>query len=149
PRAGRCRARRWPRRPPAGSPTRTGSRSPRAPAPPPPPPRGRCRRPGRASPCTGGSRDLLAGTRAAGAVAGSLPRLALEDAQHLLRGAGPLQDLHLFVTDLAPPHHLVLDPRDEAVPVIVLSDQDDGEGLHLLRLDQRHRLEHLVQRAEP
>src|SRR5215211_4750115 len=64
------------------------------------------------------------------------------------RVVGHRQELDVPRRDLPLPEQPLAHPVDQAAPVVT-SDQHDREVEHLARLDQRERLEQLVERPEP
>src|ERR1051326_3499524 len=59
---------------------------------------------------------------------------------------GDVEESVVFVGDVLRLEDRVLKPRHHPAPVL-FAEEDDGEVLDLARLDERERLEHLVERA--
>src|SRR3954453_4163857 len=68
-------------------------------------------------------------------------------ADHVLRVVAEGEQIHVFGADLPFREQVLADPVDEPAPV-VLADEHNREVSDLVRLAERERLEHLVERPE-
>ena len=76
------------------------------------------------------------------------PFVAREHRLHRFLGiVGDAEQLEVVRRDEPFLQHLVADPVEQVLPVLA-TDEDDGEVQHLAGLDERQRLEHLVERPE-